>query len=372
MTTCRACRSDRLDEVFSMDPMPLAGGFAATVEEARSMPRYPLAWLLCHDCGLVNVSPDIPDDLIYRTYSYAASTVPSLVRHHAEFARVLTARYGPGTDFLEIGCNDGVLLNQLPREWNLCGIDPSDVALAAHRALPYIDDLRHYELWDEPMTDDVFDDNTFDVVTSSNAFAHFSDIAGALDGVARVLKPGGEFWIEVHDLISTLRSGQWDTIYHEHKVEWSVEALIRNLADRGLYLRRLSIEPLHGGLIRAVFGRTETMAYPFWDWTPDDFAPLRDAYANRKRPPLMAHSAAYGAAARATVYLNQMGALPIDYIVDGSPLRAGKFVPGLGIPVLGPEVFEADRPETTLITAWNHAADIRAKHPGYDGWVTAW
>lgn len=86
----------------------------------------------------------------------------------------------------------------------------------------------------------------------------------------------------------------------------------------------------------------------------------------------MGHSAAYGAAARATVYLNQMPGLPIDYVVDGSPLRAGRFVPGLGIPVLTPDVFDIDRPETTLITAWNHAADIRARHPDYEGWVSAW
>jgi methylation protein EvaC len=354
-----------------MDPMPLAGAFAATAEEARGMPRYPLTWLLCHDCGLVNVAPDIPDEVIYRTYSYAASTVPALVRHHADFARVLTERYTEPVRFLEIGGNDGVLLNQLPESWHLVNVDPSDVARKAAVGARW----RHA---DEKMGSDSFCydgplEEIFDVVTSSNAFAHFSDIAGALDGVARVLRPGGEFWIEVHDLDATLHSGQWDTIYHEHKVEWCLASLQINLEARGLRLEAHERLPLHGGLIRARFVKKPGISWlQGAELYPEDIAPLRDAYANRKRPPLMAHSAAYGAAARATVYLNQMGSLPIDYIVDGSPLRAGKFVPGLGIPVLGPEVFEADRPETTLITAWNHAADIRARHPGYDGWVTAW
>lgn len=103
-----------------------------------------------------------------------------------------------------------------------------------------------------------------------------------------------------------------------------------------------------------------------------DVRPLQRAYTDRRPPPLMAHSAAYGAAARASVYLNQMWPLPIDYVVDSSPLRAGRFVPGVGIPVLAPDVFDEDRPDTTLITAWNHASDIRAKHPGYDGWASAW
>jgi SAM-dependent methyltransferase len=192
---CRACRSDRLDEVFSMDPMPLAGAFAATAEDARAMTKYPLAWLLCHDCGLVNVAPDIPDELIYSTYSYAASTVPALVRHHAEFAKVLTDRYREPIRLLEIGGNDGVLLNQLPESWDMVNCDPSDVASRAFFAVASADTPAAYGLVDEPFQvgQRHFRDGEFDVVTSSNAFAHFSDIAGALDGVARVLRPGGEF-----------------------------------------------------------------------------------------------------------------------------------------------------------------------------------
>lgn len=361
---CRACRSDRLDEVFAMDPMPLAGAFAATAQEARAMTRYSLTWLLCHDCGLVNVSPDIPDDDIYRTYSYAASTVPGLVRHHTEFAAILKARYHEPISLLEVGGNDGVLLNRLPLSWDRVNVDPSDVAWEAAR------DATYYHVA-EKFHSDTFTAGTFDVITSSNAFAHFTDIADALDGVARALRPGGEFWIEVHDLYATLRAGQWDTVYHEHKVEWSCFSLWANLARVGLNVIDTWSIPLHGGSIR-VLARKEPPAQSADVTTLPDIEPLRTAYAERHQPPLMAHSAAYGAAARATVYLNQMWPLPIDYVVDASPLRAGRFVPGIGIPVLGPEVFEADRPETALITAWNHAGDIRAKHPTYDGWVSAW
>ena len=299
--------------------MPLAGGFAATADEARAMTRYPLSWLLCHDCGLVNVSPDIPDDLIYRTYSYAASTVPALVRHHAEFASVLAARYGPSIRFLEIGCNDGVLLNQLPKTWDRAGVDPSDVAWSKAETADYL-------LVGEPFHGDLFAADTFDVVTSSNAFAHFSDIADALDGVAHVLKPGGEFWIEVHDLDATLASGQWDTIYHEHKVEWSLRSLVMAVEPYGFELDGAWDLPLHGGLIRVRFVHRPS------PWVRDpalpEFADLRRTYRERKAPPLMAHSAAYGASGRATVYLNQMGTLPIDYIVDALDGVAHVLKPG--------------------------------------------
>lgn len=356
---CRGCRGTRLDPVFHMDPMPLAGAFATTRDAALAATKYPLTWLLCADCGLVNVAPDIPDEVIYGTYSYAASTVPALVRHHKAFADVLTKRYTEPIRFLEIGGNDGVLLNQLPATWSRWNVDPSDVAMQAWPGYGW-------ELINQPFTADL-PLGTFDVVTSSNAFAHFSDIAGAVEGVAQALRFGGEFWIEVHDLDATLASGQFDTVYHEHKCEWSLSSLVNVIEPAGFMLSGSWSLPLHGGLVRARFTRTT----PQRRGRPRHpaFARLQRAYDYRT--PVKAE-AAYGAAARGSVYLNQCRT-GVEYVVDASPLRAGHFVPGVGIPILSPEHFEEDQPASTLITAWNHADDIKARHPGYTGrWVTAW
>jgi SAM-dependent methyltransferase len=344
-----------------MDPMPLAGLFPATRADALATERYPLAWLQCRDCGLVNVEPDIADEVLYRTYSYAASTVPGLVRHHGEFARMLVGAYGAGPlRYLEVGCNDGVLLDQLPATWERVGIDPSDVAAAANPGDLFVN--RPMSTGVAPLL------GTFDLVTSSNSFAHFTAIADAVDAVRMVLRPRGEFWLEVHDLDATLASGQWDTIYHEHKVEWSTYSLAAVAARHGLVLRSLFRLPLHGGLLRARFTRGDVRPPPA---RLRVFDSLQRAYDERVPPPLAPGSAAYGAAARASVYLNQVDT-GIDRIVDGSPLRSGRFLAGIGIPVITPEAFDADPPPSTLITAWNHAADIRARHPRYRGWVTAW
>jgi methylation protein EvaC len=343
-----------------MDPMPLAGAFAETADAAREATRYPLEWRLCRACGLVNVWPDVPDSLIYRTYSYAASTVPALVRHHRDFAALLASRYPADVRLLEIGSNDGVLLHQLPVSWKTVGVDPSDVARRGH-----------YDLVNEPFTSALAKDiGTFDVVTTSNSFAHFTGIGDALDGVAAVLRPHGEFWIEVHDLDATLNTLQWDTIYHEHKVEWSLGSLRRAIEPRGFELTEAARLPLHGGLLRCRFRKGRP--WQVHGTNRPNFEPLRRAYRDRLAPRLAPGSAAYGAAARASVYLNQMPGLPIAYVVDGSPQRAGRYVPGVALPIMPPETFDSAPPPSTLITAWNHAEDIKARHPGYDRWVVAW
>jgi hypothetical protein len=68
--------------------------------------------------------------------------------------------------------------------------------------------------------------------------------------------------------------------------------------------------------------------------------------------------------------MNQRPDLHFEQVVDGSPHRAGLFVPGTGTPILSPDRLDAD---VTVITAWNYARDIRAQHPDYPGrWTQVW
>lgn len=351
--SCRACGHDRFDVVFEMGPMPLAGAFAETREAAVAATRYPLEWRWCHRCGLVNVYPDVPDAAIYADYSYRASDVPALVEHHRRFAAWLAERFPATSRFLEIGGNDGVLLRHLPKHWQRTNVDPSDVAAAAKGE------------WTTVTASWPIESAGYDLITSSNAFAHFSELDAGLAAVRDALRPDGRFVVEVHDLDATLASGQWDTIYHEHRVEWSSTSLMAAGDIHGLELVHLERLPLHGGLVRAVFRRAKPRA-PQKPHKPS-LTTLRRRYA--QRAPTGA-SVAYGAAARATVYLNQVPER-LDYIVDASPRRYGRYVPGTGTPIVPPSAFGS--PARVLITAWDKAADIRRQHPNFRGeWVTAW
>jgi hypothetical protein len=349
-----------------MDPMPLAGAFADTKQAALAAERFPLTWLWCSDCGLVNVAPDIPDELLFRTYHYASSDIPALVRHFSDYAAFLGQRF-ERPRVLEIGCNDGVLLKRLPDDWNLVGVDPSDVAWEKQ-------DSGRYGLINLPFTAELARDlKPFDLILASNSLAHFTDLAGVLEGIALLAR--GEVWVEVHDLEATLTSGQWDTIYHEHKVEWSADSLRCLMARHGFAPISTERLPLHGGLLRMGFQlRSEQCGTP----TQPDFSILRATYQDRRQSPTYRilsrqPAVAYGAAGRATVYFNQLPELPFRYVVDDSPQRAGRFIPGVGYPIVGAEQFDADQPPLMFISAWSYAADIKAAHPQYSGrWLTAW
>jgi SAM-dependent methyltransferase len=386
ISQCRGCHAGEglLEPVLEMDPMPLAGLFCRTPEEAKLASRFPLTWLYCRNCGLVQVGEDVSDHRLFETYNYASSSVPGLVRHFEGYGDFLVKRYGQDHEvrLLEIGCNDGVLLNQLPQSWHLTGVDPSDVANRAGAK------SKHYELTSAPFSSQLVRDQgwegAWDVITGSNCLAHISDLREVFEGVAMALRADGWFWVEVHDLDALLVGSQWDTIYHEHKVEWSVDSLKFCVEALGFELLVVESLPLHGGVIRCGFRRSEISSAGLHSGSvkPQALELLREAYLNRREVLAVdelvqglgrgAVIAAYGASGRANVYLNQIPELDFSFIVDEAPLRVNRYIPAVGTPIVSRSQLTAVQPDYCLITAWNYRDDIIAKNLDYNGkWLTA-
>ena len=386
ISRCRGCHSPSsiFQEVMQMEPMPLAGMFSRTLTDALSAPIFPLTWIQCNNCGLVQVLENIEDSLLFSDYNYASSTVAGLVLHFEKYATFLKSKYSSqdSLKFLEIGCNDGVLLNQLPSHWQLQGVDPSDVALKASSNQSY------YHLYHQPFSLNFVDsnglENSIDVISGSNCLAHISDLRDVFEAVYIALRIGGHFWVEVHDLECLLEGCQWDTIYHEHKVEWSEASLLQCLLPLGFSHQETHKLPLHGGLLRVCFQKEELpQPLPIKESQIDaKLIQLREAYEGRYQTKasenLLAEIsrgypvAAYGAAGRANVYLNQLKQIRFDYIIDESPLRFGKFLPQVGTPVVKRETLIEKPVGNCLITAWNYRDDIIRKNPDFRGkWLTA-
>jgi methylation protein EvaC len=88
---------------------------------------------------------------------------------------------------------------------------------------------------------------------------------------------------------------------------------------------------------------------------------LRDLRAQGKR------IAGYGATAKSTTILNYCGidSQLVDYITDNTPAKQGKLTSGSHIIVRSPAYFAEDRPDYTVLLAWNHQCEIEKKESAY-------
>lgn len=375
---CRACGHElnyHKEQVFSYGVVPLAGNFCKTQELAYNASKYPLSLTCCPNCETVQVMHDIDDRVLFSEYNYSSSTIGGLNRHFVAYAELLTERYNSKEkiNFLEIGCNDGVLLKKLPGNWTKIGVDPSDVALRNADST--------YELYNKPFSKELVEASglieTCDVISGSNCLAHISEIKNVFEGVWMALKKGGDFYIEVHNLYATFDDNQWETIYHEHKIEWDIVALQNCLLPLGFEFVEVSYLPLHGGLIRAQFRKsnfknTERILSPEKHQL---LKVLHQAYLNRydnKIVKLLEKQdskkvVAYGAAGRAVMFLNHMDQLHFNTILDDSPIRVGKFIPTIGIEVKKSDELFSGQYEYSLVTAWNYFDDIVKQNAAFKG-----
>ena len=66
-----------------------------------------------------------------------------------------------------------------------------------------------------------------------------------------------------------------------------------------------------------------------------------------------------------------VNACEMDYlqaVVDASPLRYGKLMPGTHTPIVSPEEFGRHDPDYVFVSAWNYLDAIRANEPQYGGY----
>lgn len=383
---CRLCNSENLSLVMSYGNMPLAGGFVVSGDPKASM-KFPLDLFRCNDCTLMQTGQDINPDLMFSQYSYISKSSPGLVEHFGRLANSLTNRFS-GSDrvYIDIGCNDGTLINWMRYygENNVLGVDPSDVSLSASRE----DD---WHLVNSYLTPEVADSIVGEyghayLITACNVLAHNPDPHPIVEGMRRLLYSNGVVVAEVHYQGSLLRQTQFDTVYHEHTCYYSLESLVRLFSDHGLHIWGVSYIQNHGGSIR-VFASPEGHKLVYYDESVKSMISLERNYtwthfasdATRVKNKLLNeifdlknHNKsiwAYGASGRSTILLNwcNLNEDDIPIILDQSPLRIGKVVPGSMIPIRSVSVMDSVQPEVILITAWNYADSIRFQHPNYYG-----
>ena len=76
---------------------------------------------------------------------------------------------------------------------------------------------------------------------------------------------------------------------------------------------------------------------------------------------------AYGASAKGSTLLNHfgIGRDVLDYIVDRSTVKQGRYTPGTHLPIYSPERLLADAPDYVLLLTWNFADEIMQQQREY-------
>lgn len=249
ISRCGACHCSILEVIYDFGTVPVAGYFPNHDEPIA--PKLPMRLMRCVECTLYQITPVLSDEFLFANYRYVSSV--GMQKHFDELANWFKGTFHPkpNTRILEIGCNDGPLLNSLSQlGFDPIGIDPATniVNEARKRGYRIINDffgpqalLDHKEL------------ANFDFIFSSNSFAHISDINSIAKSISSALLPGGVFIVEVQSFTELLKQGAFDFVYHEHKYYYTLRSISNVMEKFDLYLREVAFVSTHGGSYRLIF-----------------------------------------------------------------------------------------------------------------------
>jgi len=382
--TCRFCGTLLSYTFCDLGMSPLSNSYLNREQLQNMEPFYPLHAYVCDSCFLVQLEEFESPLEIFSDYAYFSSYSESWLAHAKNYVEIMIDRFGFDEHSLviELASNDGYLLQYFAENGvPVLGIEPAaNVAQIAEEK--GISTLVKF-FGKETAAEMAGDNKKPDLLLGNNVLAHVPDINDFVGGMKIVLAENGIITMEFPHLLQLIRHNQFDTIYHEHFSYLSLYTVNKIFAAHGLRIFDVEELTTHGGSIR-IFAchdnneqlqdtdnverllKKEITAGICGLKTYTDFSASVEEckrsllefliQAKRKEKCIVG----YGAPAKGNTLLNYCGIRTdfIDYTVDRSPHKQGKFLPGTHIPIYGPEKIEETKPDFVLILPWNLRDEI--------------
>lgn len=390
---CRVCDSKNLYEFLDLGFLPIPNGFLTRLDLKKTEKKYPLVVLFCKDCSLVQLKYIVNPEVMFKNYLY----IPSISQTRLNNFQTLAAdalRYMKGITkqslIVDIGSNDGSLLNVWKnRGHQILGVDPAENLVTIAELNGIRTELGYFTSALARKLKKKY--GPAHVIFATNVFAHIDDIVDFLNGITHFLDDEGIFISQFPYLADLVQENQFDTIYHEHLSYFSVRSLLKLAERTNLEIFSIEHSDLDGGSLKVFWKRKMNKSLIIQTKKINSFlnreereklyrVATYDAFSERVRrlrtdvkKKLFSLKQkkniiiGYGAAAKGNILLNyfHIGTNIIQYIVDSTPYKQGRFTPGTHVPIFAEQKMRETQPDYMIILAWNFKDEIMKKNRRY-------
>lgn len=393
---CRFCAAPLSHVQCDLGMSPLANSYVKFEEAHNKEKLYPLKVWICDQCLLSQLEEFESPDAIFSDYLYFSSFSTTWVEHARRYSEMMVERFrfNAKSQVIEIASNDGYLLQHFKaRGIPVLGVEPAaNIAKVAweQKQIPSV--VKFFGV--QTAKELVADGKSADLLLGCNVLAHVPDINDFVGGLKIALKPAGIITFEFPHLLRLIENNQFDTIYHEHFSYLSLLSVEKIFEHHGLTLFDVEELSTHGGSLRifarhsdnsaaaAVTPRVAAMRQKEIDFGLTKmkcYTAFGDKVKATKRKLLTFLTeaknagkkiAAYGAAAKGVTLMNYCDVRQnlVEYVVDKSPHKQNHFMPGVHVPIYGPDKIFETKPDYLLILPWNLKKEISEQMAGIRAW----
>lgn len=383
ISICEVCGNEQLSPVLDLGLHPMCDDLVP-IGDTRTCREYPIEILYCENCFTAHQRFQVPkQELFPQTYHYRSRFTADVLNGMASLVESCTQRFGTleGKKVLDIGCNDGSLLDFFKSKGaTTIGIEPtgaySDAEQKGH--------FTYNNFLSEVVAKEVVAAHGKpDFITFTNVFAHIENLHEVLDSLKCLMSPQTVIVIENHYLGAVLDGDQFDTFYHEHPRTYSYTSFVHMAKSLDVQLLEVEFPSRYGGNIRVFLGNTAVTkvdnSIDLVDLANrekrfiDDFATLQknvESWHNTKKSFIQDYVRQHGKIrakafpGRAAILVKLLGLdedmISAVYEKPGS-LKIGHYLPGTRIPIHSDEeLFSlADTTLPILNLAWHIPSEIR-------------
>lgn len=381
---CRSCGNPLSHVFLDLGHAPPSNAFLAAADLERPEAYCPLKAYVCERCLLVQIDEcATAPDIFNAGYVYFSSYSEAFVRHARTYVGEIRAELEltAASMVYEAASNDGYLLQFFQQAGiPCCGIEPSRSVAEVAMAKGIETEVEFFNAGTASLLTQKR--GYADLFIGNNVMAHVPNLNDFIAGIRIILKPGGVATIEFPHLLHLIDRLEFDTIYHEHYSYFSLLAVRHAFHRHGLEIFHVEEFDVHGGSLRIYAARMEAGRRP--DQSVDRVLEKEkahgmdriDAYGgfqcrvDRAARDFIDFLVAmkksgkrvigYGAAAKGNTLLNYCGVKPylLDCVVDITPAKQGKYLPGSHIPVGDESEIARRRPDYVVILPWNWVPQI--------------
>lgn len=260
-SVCEVCGQPSLQQVLQLGNHPLCDDLKKSTVNEKTQ-EFPIDILFCSNCNTAHQGFQVPKSVLFpETYHYRSRLTKDVLAGMQDLADQVIRLRGSVNQIkvLDIGCNDGSLLN-IFRDFGsvTIGVEPTSAANDCDKEKHLI----YRDYFTPELAQEIRDTHGFmDVITFTNVFAHIEELPRLLTSINTLMKDSTLLVIENHYLGSILDGSQFDTFYHEHPRTYSLNSF-KYVAD-ALKVKIVSVEfpSRYGGNIRVALSRTKAMNY---------------------------------------------------------------------------------------------------------------
>ena len=386
--TCRVCSSKALTKVIDLGEQHLQGSFIKPGKEMPPMRIISTSIVRCDPtkderaCGLLQMELTVPPEVLYSAYWYRSGTNNTMRQHLRGITEeAFDILNKSSASVLDIGCNDGTLLQNYPDSFDKYGVDPSDVAQEIKGNVTVVQDI-----FPSDELKNRLEQKQLDIITSIAMFYDLEDPIEFTKGIKEILSPQGIWIFEMSYMPTMLKMNSYDTICHEHLEYYSLAVIEYILKQAEMKLFNVTLNDINGGSIRCYATHNNNFIYKKDQYT-ENIKKLRQEefdmeldtdkpYKNfqnrvnvhkeelfvllKKFKKMGKKIHIYGASTKGNTILQWCGIdhKIIDYAAERNPDKYGAYTIGTEIPIISEAESRAMNPDYYLVLPWHFKKEI--------------